>query len=233
MSQTAETPTTVNNITDLRVTNGPSIAIIIYTLFGHITTLAEEEKAGIEAAGGKATIYQVAETLPPPVLAKMQAPPKPEYPVIQPQDLLKHDGILVGVAARYGSMPSQMKAFWDSTGQLWYSNALAGKLVGAFVSTGGQGGGQEAAFYSLMSTFVHHGMIFVPLGYKDTVHHLGSLEEAHGGSPWGAGTYAGQGGGERSRHASKVELEVAHLQGKLFYQYVARTNWKTVVAAKV
>ncbi|KAG8862919.1 hypothetical protein FRB96_000339 [Tulasnella sp. 330] len=226
-------PSTNGAATSVIGTEGPSIAIVIYTLHGHVTTLAEAEKAGIEAAGGKVTIYQVAETLPAPVLAKMHALPKPEYPVIQPQDLLKHDGILVGVASRFASMPAQMKSFWDSTGQLAYSNALAGKLVGAFVSTGGQGGGQEATFFSLMSTFVHHGMIFVPLGYKDTVHHLSSLEEIHGGSPWGAGTFAGTGGGGPSRQATKIELEVAQLQGKLFYQYVARTNWSTLIAAKI
>ncbi|KAG8997755.1 hypothetical protein FRB94_007477 [Tulasnella sp. JGI-2019a] len=139
MSEPIAKSVTVGTVVDVAsngASEGPSIAIVIYTLFGHVAALAEAEKAGIEAAGGKATIYQVEETLPAPVLEKMQAPSKPEYPVIQPQDLLKHDGILIGVAARYGSMPTQMKAFWESTGQLWYANALTGKLVGAFVSTG-------------------------------------------------------------------------------------------------
>ncbi|KAH9984513.1 hypothetical protein BJV77DRAFT_1037226 [Russula vinacea] len=36
----------------------PSVAIVIYTLYGHIAKLAEAEKKGIEAAGGSATIYQ-------------------------------------------------------------------------------------------------------------------------------------------------------------------------------
>jgi NAD(P)H dehydrogenase (quinone) len=34
------------------------VAIVIYSLYGHIATLAEAEKEGIESAGGKATIYQ-------------------------------------------------------------------------------------------------------------------------------------------------------------------------------
>lgn len=34
------------------------VAIIIYSMYGHIAELAEAEKRGIEAAGGKATIYQ-------------------------------------------------------------------------------------------------------------------------------------------------------------------------------
>jgi NAD(P)H dehydrogenase (quinone) len=36
----------------------PRVAIIIYSMYGHITQLAEAEKAGIEAAGGSATILQ-------------------------------------------------------------------------------------------------------------------------------------------------------------------------------
>ncbi|KAJ3540833.1 hypothetical protein NM688_g6170 [Phlebia brevispora] len=36
----------------------PRIAIIIYSMYGHIATMAESVKSGIEKAGGKATIYQ-------------------------------------------------------------------------------------------------------------------------------------------------------------------------------
>ncbi len=36
-----------------------------------------------------------------------------------------------------------------------------------------------------MTNFVHHGMIYVPLGYTSPL--LFNLEEVHGGSPWGAG----------------------------------------------
>ena len=41
-----------------------------------------------------------------------------------------------------------------------------------------------------MSTLTHHGMIYVPLGYKTTFPLLADLSEARGGSPWGAGTFA-------------------------------------------
>jgi NAD(P)H dehydrogenase (quinone) len=36
----------------------PKIAIIIYTLYHHTAKMAEAVKAGIESAGGSATIYQ-------------------------------------------------------------------------------------------------------------------------------------------------------------------------------
>jgi multimeric flavodoxin WrbA len=36
----------------------PKIAIVIYSMYGHIAALAEAEKKGIEAAGGTADILQ-------------------------------------------------------------------------------------------------------------------------------------------------------------------------------
>lgn len=41
-----------------------------------------------------------------------------------------------------------------------------------------------------MSTLAHHGIIYVPLGYKTTFGLLASLDEVRGGSPWGAGTFS-------------------------------------------
>jgi NAD(P)H dehydrogenase (quinone) len=42
-------------------------------MYGHIRKMAEAEKAGIEAAGGSATLLQIKETLPEEVLQKMGA----------------------------------------------------------------------------------------------------------------------------------------------------------------
>ena len=70
-----------------------------------------------------------------------------------------------------------------------------------------------------ISTLTHHGMIFVPLGYKNTFAQLTNITEVHGGSPWGAGTFAGSDG---SRQPSELELEVAKIQGKSFWETVAK-----------
>ena len=121
------------------------------------------------------------------------------------------------------SLMTLMKAFWDATGGLWTKAALSGKYASVFVSTGSPGGGQETTVANAMSTFTHHGLIFVPLGYKYTCTQLGNLDEVHGGSPWGAGTIAGPGG---SRQPSALELETAHIQGKMFYETVARVAFQ-------
>jgi len=64
---------------------------------------------------------------------------------------------------------------------LWVSGGLAGKFAGVFVSTGTPGGGQEATVINSLSTLSHHGIIFVPLGYKNTFAQLSNMSEVRGG----------------------------------------------------
>ncbi|KAG6910725.1 flavodoxin-like fold protein [Tephrocybe rancida] len=200
----------------------PKVAIVIYTMYGHIATLAEAVKKGVESGGGSATIFQVPETLPEEVLTKMYAPPKPKYPVITLDEFVKYDAYLFGIPTRYGTMSAQWKAFWDSTGGLWGSGALYGKYATIFTSTAGPGGGQETTALNTMSTLTHHGIIHVPFGYARAFPQLSNLDEVHGGSPWGAGTYAKSDG---SRQPTALELEIATLHGKAFWENVSKVNF--------
>ncbi|KAH3675545.1 hypothetical protein WICMUC_002634 [Wickerhamomyces mucosus] len=196
-----------------------NIAIIIYSLYGHVAKLAEATKAGVNAAGGKATIYQVPETLNEEILTKLHAPPKSNYPIATAQTLVDHDAFLFGIPTRYGNFPAQWKAFWDTTGGLWAKGALHGKPAGVFVSTGTPGGGQETTVINTLSTLTHHGIIYVPLGYKYTFPQFSNLNEVRGGSPWGAGTFAGADG---SRNPTELELEIATIQGREFTNTAAK-----------
>jgi NAD(P)H dehydrogenase (quinone) len=122
----------------------------------------------------------------------MHAPPKDSsIPILSDVNTLtKYDAFLFGVPTRYGNFPGQWKVFWDQTGGLWQSGGLWGKYAGIFVSSATVGGGQESTAIAAMSTFAHHGLIFVPLGYKTTFPLIANFDEVHGGSPWGAGTFA-------------------------------------------
>ncbi|KAJ5910215.1 hypothetical protein N7504_004858 [Penicillium tannophilum] len=200
----------------------PRVAIVFYSLYGHIQKLAEAELKGIVAAGGKADIYQVAETLSDEVLAKMHAPPKSSYPVIDTHKLLEYDAVLFGIPTRYGNFPAQWKAFWDRTGGIWASGGYWGKYAGLFISTGTPGGGQESTAIASMSTLAHHGFVYVPLGYKNVFPLLANLDEVHGGSPWGAGTFAA---GDGSRQPTALELEIAERQGNDFWTTVSKVNF--------
>ncbi|TGZ81949.1 Y20 protein [Ascodesmis nigricans] len=196
----------------------PKIAIVFYSMYGHIAQLAEAEKRGIEAAGGIADLYQIPETLPQEVLTKMHAPAKTEYPVIDAQKFAEYDAFLLGIPTRYGNFPGQWKAFIDTTGGLWQQGALHGKSAGIFVSTGTMGGGQESTILAAITTLAHHGISYVPLGYKHAFPILANINEVRGGGPLGAGTFAGPDG---SRQPTKAELELAEIQGRTFYQTVA------------
>ncbi|ODQ78825.1 hypothetical protein BABINDRAFT_38831 [Babjeviella inositovora NRRL Y-12698] len=191
------------------------IAIIQYSTYGHITTLAEAVAAGIRQAAPSVQVdlFQVPETLTPEVLAAIHAPEKPTLPLASTATLVEYDAFVFGVPTRFGTMPAQWSTFWDTTGGLWGSGALHGKPVSLFVSTGSQGGGQETTVRSFLSTITHHGMVYVPLGYKTVFGDVASLEEIRGGSPYGAGMFAGVDG---SRVASGVELKVAEQQGRDF-----------------
>lgn len=68
-----------------------------------------------------------------------------------------------------------------------------------------------------VTQLVHHGMVFVPTGYHDPV--MFGMDSVRGGSPWGAGTYAGADG---SRMPSDDELKRARLQGEGFASVAAK-----------
>ncbi|KAE9348778.1 hypothetical protein PF008_g7201 [Phytophthora fragariae] len=188
------------------------IAIIYYSTYGHIATLAESVKEGVESVPGvTAEIYQVPKTLPEEVLAKLHAAPKKDHAIATVDVLKETDGILFGFPTRFGSLPAQVKAFFDSAGGLWAAGALVGKPAGIFFSTGTQGGGQETTAFTALTFLAHQGLTYVPLGYRAP--ELFNMDEIHGGSPWGAGTLAN---GDGSRQPSKLELTVATTQGKSF-----------------
>lgn len=188
------------------------VAIIIYSLYHHIATLAESVKAGVESTGAKADIFQVPETLSEDILKILHAPERPKYPIATLDALTNYDGVIFGIPTRFGNMPAQLKAFLDGTGGLWAQGALYHKPAGVFVSTG-TGSGREMTVVNTLSTLAHHGMIFVPLGYAKVFQDITNLDEVHGATAWGAGTLAGPDG---SRKPTELELRIAKAQGSEF-----------------
>ncbi|CAI9110723.1 OLC1v1010793C1 [Oldenlandia corymbosa var. corymbosa] len=186
--------------------------IVYYSMYGHVESLAMRMKKGAESVEGvEVCLYRVPETLSDEVLAQMRAPPKDDaIPEIDSAALLTEaDGILFGFPTRYGCMAAQMKAFFDSTGNLWREQKLAGKPAGFFVSTGTQGGGQETTAWTAITQLAHHGMLFVPIGCTFGAG-MFKMDSIRGGTPYGAGVFAGDG----TRQASETELALAEHQGK-------------------
>ncbi|XP_076957224.1 putative NAD(P)H dehydrogenase (quinone) FQR1-like 2 [Bidens hawaiensis] len=188
-------------------------------MYGHVETLANNIKKGIEEIEGvEGVLFRVPETLSFETLTAMKVPEKGDgIPVISPEELVEADGLLFGFPTRYGCMSAQMKAFFDSTGGLWREQRLAGVPAGFFVSTGTQGGGQETTAWTAITQLAHHGMLYVPIGYTFGAG-MFKMDSIRGGSPYGAGVFSGDG----TREPSQRELELAQHQGKYMAMIVKR-----------
>lgn len=194
------------------------IAIIIYHLYDNFHVFAKSIQKGVELAGGKADLYKVEELFPQEVLNQTNGISGLEdIPIVTHRVLEDYDAFLFGIPTKFGTLPAQWSAFWDDTSGIWANGSLYGKAAGFFVSTESYGGGQEAAIKNCLSYLVHHGLIFVPLGYKNAFAELANIDVPHGSSPWGAGTLTGLDG---SRDASDLELKLAEIQGKTFYETI-------------
>jgi NAD(P)H:quinone oxidoreductase type IV len=166
---------------------------------------------GLETKGVHVELFQVAETLSDDILKKMQAPVKPDLPILTVDRMAEPDGIIFGLPTRFGTMPAQMKALLDASGALWAKGALAGKFAGTFFSTASQHGGQESTALSAVTYFSHHGMMYVPFGFANVA--LYNNDEVVGGSAYGSGTVAD---GDGSRLPTELELGIAKNQGENF-----------------
>ncbi|CAI4058566.1 hypothetical protein N7582_001139 [Saccharomyces uvarum] len=207
----------------------PKVAILIYSVDDTIATLAENEKKGIEIAGGEAEIFQVPDVKSSSSSSSDKEQDNDEkvrktnadfsYKILTRETLVEHDYYLFGIPAKFGNFPVEWKTFWDSnTGGLWAKGSLHGKIAGLFVSGAISGKGDtEMCIMNAMSTLVHHGIIYVPLGYKNAYKELTNTDDVNGSCAWGAGCVSGVDG---DRPASVSELKVHQLQGRAFYNRI-------------
>ncbi|MEM2878958.1 MAG: NAD(P)H-dependent oxidoreductase [Candidatus Hadarchaeales archaeon] len=73
------------------------------------------------------------------------------------EDLLAHDGVIIGSPTYYGAMSSEIKKFLDES--VKYHGKLDGKVGGAFTSSGNVGGGNETTIMGIIQALLIHGMI--------------------------------------------------------------------------
>ena len=193
------------------------VLVLYYSSYGHIETMAKAVAEGARAAGAEVDIKRVPETAPEEVARNAHFKLDQEAPVAEIGDLANYDAIILGTGTRFGRLSSQMAAFLDQAGGLWFNDALVGKVGAAFTSTATQHGGQETTLFSLITNMLHFGMVIVglPYSHKEQMR----IDEVVGGAPYGATTIAG---GDGSRQPSADELAGARHQG----EHVAKTAIK-------
>jgi NAD(P)H dehydrogenase (quinone) len=186
------------------------VLVLYYSSYGHVEKLAHAVGEGARATGATVDVKRVPETAPLEVAKAAHFKLDQAAPVAVVDDLANYDAIIIGTPTRFGRISSQMASFLDQAGGLWLSGVLNGKVGGAFTSTATQHGGQEATLFSVITNLLHFGMTIVglPYSYQGQM----TIDEMHGGSPYGASTIAGSQG---QRQPSANELDGARFQGRL------------------
>jgi NAD(P)H dehydrogenase (quinone) len=189
----------------------PKVAVIFYSTYGTNHAVAEAAAAAARAAGAEVRLLRIAETAPAEVVAGQdawaaQAERAKAIPEVTHADMEWADAYFFSAPTRFGGAPSQVRAFIDTLGGLWFTGKLANKAVTATTSAQNPHGGRETTLIGLYTTFMHWGAIIVAPGYTDA-----SLFEA-GGNPYGYATGPGgldDKGKAAVAHQAKRLVEVA------------------------
>jgi NAD(P)H dehydrogenase (quinone) len=200
--------------------------VVFYSMYGHIHAMAEAAAEGAaEIPSMNVAIRRVPETLSDEILGKMGAlevqKDLSDILVCTLEDLTSADAIIFGTPTRFGNMCGQMRQFLDSTGGLWATDALVGKVGSAFTSSATQHGGQESTILSFYITLLHLGMVIAGLPYSFKGQRR--MDEITGGSPYGASTIVGP---EGERMPSANELDAARYQGRYVASIAAKLSKK-------
>jgi NAD(P)H dehydrogenase (quinone) len=195
------------------------VLVLYYSTYGHIEAMANAVAEGARSTGATVDIKRVPETAPDDVAKASHFKLDQAAPVATIDELEHYDAIIVGAPTRFGRMPSQMAAFLDQAGGLWFRGALNGKVGGAFTASATQHGGNEATLFSIITNLLHFGMTIIGLPYS----WQGQMrvDEVTGGSPYGATTIAG---GTGERQPSETELGGARHQGALIAATAAKLH---------
>jgi NAD(P)H dehydrogenase (quinone) len=183
-----------------------NVAIIYYSATGTLHALAQAVAEGAEKAGADVRVRRVPELAPPELVEAVPAWARHVREAagvaeVSHDDLAWADAVLFGTPARFGNMAGPLKAFLDTTGRLWQSGDLAGKVYSAFTASSTPHGGQESALLALGNVFYHWGGIIVPPGYTDPV-------QFRSGNPYGTSHVSSAG------PPDDVALEAARYQAR-------------------
>lgn len=187
----------------------PKILIAFHSRNSSTELLARAIAQGATAEGADVRMRRAREFVGPEVMrqvpgwAERASEMNPKYEAPSEADADWADAIVFGTPTRFGSIASELKAYIDSLGGLWFQGKLNGKVGSVFGSTSSKHGGNEATLLSLYGPMAHLGLIIVPLGYADA-----SMFAA--GTPYGA-THVSH---KDSVMPGADELAVATYQGR-------------------
>ena len=192
-----------------RLTDPTRLLIVFYSRTGSVEALAKAAEEGARSEGATVRLRRAREVVGATTMAKSagwldEATRQNElYDEPTSEDAEWADAILFGTPCYFGSMATELKAYFDQLGPQWKKGALAGKVGGAFATASWPHGGTEVVTLSLYAPMAHLGMVIVPTGYTDE-----AMLEA--GSPYGASSIVGA----ENRPPRSEDLDAARHQGR-------------------
>jgi NAD(P)H dehydrogenase (quinone) len=187
------------------------VLVLYYSRNGHVREMAEQVARGVLAVPGARPRMRTV----PPWGAAPDAVPDAGAPFASKDDLRECAALAVGSPTRFGNMAAAMKAFWDSTSDLWLSGALIDKPAGVFTASASLHGGQESTLLTMMLPLLHHGMLIVGLPYSEPA----LVATTTGGTPYGPSHVAGA---NDERPLSDHERELCIALGKRLARLATR-----------
>ena len=193
------------------------ILVLYYSRHGAVRQMAQLLARGVEQVSGAAARLR---TVPPvAAITERAAPPVPDSgaPYVELRDLVECGGLALGSPTRFGNMAAPLKAFLDTTSELWLKGTLSGKPATVFTSTSTLHGGQETTLVSMMLPLLHHGMVIVGLPYTEPELTLTTT----GGTPYGASHTAGT---ASDAPVSEHEKKLCMAQGRRLAQIALKLS---------
>ncbi|WP_447649197.1 NAD(P)H:quinone oxidoreductase [Pseudomonas abietaniphila] len=150
-----------------------NVLIVFYSRAGSTEILANAIAEGAIAEGAEVRLRRARELVSTEVM--LQAPGwhdsaeamNQRYEAPTEADAEWADAIVFGTPTRFGSISSELKAYIDGLGGLWFAGKLNGKVGSVFGATSSKHGGNESTLLSIYAPMAHLGLIIVPLGYAD------------------------------------------------------------------
>jgi len=185
------------------------VLIPFYSRGGVTEQLAQAIAEGARSQGAEVRMRRARELVGPEIITRVPGwaesaqAMNSRYEAPSEADAEWADAIVFGTPTRFGAVTSELKAYIDSLGGLWFQGKLNGKVGSVFCSTSTVHGGNESTLLSLYNPMAHLGLIIVPLGYADP-----ALFKA--GTPYGASAVSYT----DNRPPTAEDLEVARFQGR-------------------
>ena len=192
------------------------LLILFYSAGGSVRNIAHAIADGAEQENLSVRIRTVPKVSSVCEQTEKNIPKKDEIYCTK-EDLINCSGLAIGSPTRFGSMAAPLKYFFDSTGDLWASNALEDVPGIAFTSTGSMHGGQEITQFNLLTYMLHHGMVI--LGTPYSVKELSTTKS--GGSPYGPSHVESF---NESNNLTPEEYEIAKQTGSRIARFINKLN---------